>query len=643
MLQKPAPSSIQSAQPQAAWGLWVAAACTLAVVLTGTLATAPASAQTLPSPHTKIVLAEHAMVFDAAGTLTTVAMMQSQALTSQGAQNLTKYSYGFNAALETMELVDAYTLKKSGGKVPVAKDAITTQKGAIAQGFGATMPDWQVQQLTFPSVEQGDSVVWKTKKVRLKPSLPGWQSEQGFVIPAQDIDMARWTITAPVNQPLHIASSMPPAVSTTAGGQVMRQYEWSGKGRVLDTLQANTRVTYPHVLVSTLNQHEDVAKLFAKEVMRKAAPNDELELIVKTLILSKDTDEAKAQAIYDWVRKRIKYVALYMANDGWEPHDVAHILQKRYGDCKDHVTLMYAMLKIAGVPAQPVLVSTFNEFELDAIPNYGSFNHTVLYLPSIKRYLDPTASATPFSAIPGLLSGKPVVVADDKEAFIGRVPSIRADNNTLLVSTAMTIAANGSAKGTLSIESAGFAAVNLQNRLAQIPAGFSSLAVDEILRTSNLKGSGTLTYPKVNTDIEKQSLKTELEIMDLLREPTAGSAAVHPAVNIPVYILSNMGNHAQESREFGYSCNSMRMREEIDISYDAAYKLSRLPANFEAKIKGVSFTANYQTVGNRITGSRELLISHDSQYCSPQEYERRKGIMRQIQRHLRAPVLYAQD
>jgi predicted transglutaminase-like cysteine proteinase len=612
------------------------------VALAGALVS-PASAQTLPSPHTKIILAESAMAFDAAGTLTTVSTMQSQALTGQGAQNLTKYSYGFNVALETMELVEAYTLKKSGGKVQVAKDAITTQKGAIAQGVGATMPDWQVQQLTFPSVEQGDSVVWKTKKIRLKPSLPGWQSEQGFVIPMQDIDMARWTITAPENLPLHIASSMPPAVSTTSGGQMMRKYEWSGKGRVLDAMQANTRVTYPHVMVSTVSRHEDIAKLFAKEVMRKAAPNDELDLIVKTLILSKDTDEAKAQAIYDWVRKRIKYVALYMANDGWEPHDIAHILQKRYGDCKDHVTLMYAMLKIAGVPAQTVLVSTFNEFELDAIPSYGSYNHTILYLPSIKRYLDPTASSTPFSAIPGLLSGKPVVVADDKEAFIGRMPRIVAENNVLLVSTVMAVAANGSAKGTLSIDAAGFAAASLQNRLAQIPAGFSGSAVDEILRTSNFKGSGTLTYPKVNTDIEKQSLKAELEIADLLREPTAGSAAVHPSLNMPVYILSNMGNHAQESREFGYSCNSMRMREEMDITYDAAYKLSRLPANFEAKIQGVSFTATYQTTGNRITGSRELLISHDSQYCSPQEYERRKGIMRQIQRHLRAPVLYAQD
>jgi hypothetical protein len=583
------------------------------------------------------------MVFDAAGTLTTVSTLQSQALTSQGAQNLTKYSYGFNSALETMELVEAYTLKKSGGKVQVAKDAITTQKGAIAQGVGATMPDWQVEQLTFPSVEQGDSVVWKTKKIRLKPSLPGWQSEQGFVIPAQDIDMARWTISAPVNQPLHIASSLPPTVSTTTGGQVMRQYEWSGKGRVLDTLQANTRVTYPHVLVSTLNKHEDVAKLFAKEVIRKAAPNDELDLIVKTLILSKDTDEAKAQVIYDWVRKRIKYVALYMANDGWEPHDIAHILQKRYGDCKDHVTLMYAMLKIAGVPAQPVLVSTFNEFELDAIPSNGSFNHTILYLPSIKRYLDPTASATPFSAIPGALSGKPVVVADDKEAFVGRVPHIAADNNTLVVSTAMTIAADGSAKGTVNIDAAGFAAGSVQNQLSQIPSGFSGDAMAEILRSGNLKGTGSLTYPKINSDVQKQTAKAEVAISDLLREPTAGSFAVHPQLNFPVYILNNMGNHTQESREFGYSCNSMRMREEMDITYDAAYKLSRLPANFEAKIKGISFTATYQTTGNRITGSRELLISHDSQYCSPQEYERRKGIMRQIQRHLRAPVLYTQD
>ena len=575
--------------------------------------------------------------------MTSLVSLDSQALTANGAQTLTKYAYGFNAALETTELIEAYTLKKSGSKVPVDKDAITTQKGAIAQGLGATMPDWQIQQLTFPAVEAGDRVVWKIKKIKLKPSLPGWQSDQGFVIPSQDLDMARWTFTAPESLTLHFASSMQPTVSTTTDGQVQRQYEWSGKGRTLDAQQANTRVTYPHVLVSTLNQHEDVAKLFAKEVIRKAAPNAELELIVKTLILSKDTDEAKAQAIYDWVRKRIKYVALYMANDGWEPHDVAHILQKRYGDCKDHVTLMYAMLKIAGVASKPVLVNTFNEYALDAIPNAGSYNHTILYLPSIKRYLDPTASSTPFDSIPGLLSGKTVVVADDKEAFIGKIPVIKSADNTIAVATVMAIAADGSAKATVSVDAKGFAAASVQNRLSQIPVGFSGEAVAEILRSGNLRGSGTLTYPKVNTDIAKQSLVADLTILDLLREPSAGSMAVHPMVNIPVYILNNMGNHAQESREFGYSCNSASQREEFDVTYASAYKLSRVPTNFDAKIKGISFSATYQTTGNRITGTRELVIDHDSQYCSPQEYERRKGIMRQIQRHLRAPVLYTQD
>ena len=604
---------------------------------------AAAHAQTLPSPHTKIILAESTMSFDAAGGQTSVVSLDSQALTSSGAQTLTKYAYGFNAALETVELLEAYTLKKSGSKVPVDKDAITTQKGAIAAGFGATMPDWQVQQLTFASVEIGDRVVWKIKKVKLKPSLPGWQSDQGFVMPSQDLDMARWTITAPQSLTLHIASSMQPTVSTTAGGMLQRSYEWTGKGRTLDTQQANTRVTYPHVLVSTLSKHEDVARLFAKEVISKAAPNAELDLIVKTLILSKETDEAKAIAIYDWVRKSIKYVALYMANDGWEPHDLAHILQKRYGDCKDHVTLMYAMLKLAGIVSQPVLVSTFNEYALDAIPTVGTYNHTILYLPSIKRYLDPTASSTPFDSVPGLLSGKPVVVADDKEAFIGQIPVIKAQDNDIQVSTVMAIAADGSAKGKVSVDAKGFAAANVQNRLAQIPEGFSGAAVTEILRSGNLRGSGTLTYPKVNTDIQKQTLVADLTITDLLREPTAGSAAVHPMVNIPVYILNNMGNHAQDSREFGYSCNSMRQREDIDVTYDTAYKLSRPPANFEAKIKGITFNATYQTVGNRITGTRELVIDHDSQYCSPQEYERRKGIMRQIQRHLRAPLLYTQD
>lgn len=601
------------------------------------------SSQTLPTPHLKVNRFETVVEFQTAQRMVTQTVIEREALTAEGAQSLTKYTTGFNSALEKLEIVEAYTLKKSGQKIIVEKDAVTAQKGLVSQGLGVTLPEWEQRQISYPSLDVGDRVYIKTIRTTEKPPLKGWSSMADFAWPSADFDQVIWTIKAPSNMPLYISSSLNPSVSTTSADQTVRSYMWNWKGRVMDANPANTRIAVPFVLASTLESHEQVGRLFAEQVIAKAVPTDELRTLVQTQIKGLDTDEKKAKALYDWVRKEIKYVALYLSNGGWEPHDVAHILGKRYGDCKDHVTLLYAMLSLAGISSQPVLINTLNEYQLDALPVVGAYNHTILYIPSLQRFIDPTASSTPFHAVPWQISGKPVIVADAQKGYRAQVPSIRDTDNTLSVKTKFDISSDGSAKGTIDLNGTGYAATVLQDRLAQIPAGFNSAALDKILQGSNLNGKGFLTFPTVNRDIQVQTASFELDIKNLLREPTAGSLVAHPGINMPIYILNNMGNHNQESREFGYFCLATRLIEEFAVQFDSKFKIMRPPTDLTVGIEGIRFTASYQFANNRLSGTRELVISKDGQYCSAQEYDRRKTAMRQIVRHLRAPILYSQD
>ena len=56
-----------------------------------------------------------------------------------------------------------------------------------------------------------------------------------------------------------------------------------------------------------------------------------------------------ARAIYDWVAVNIRYVAVYLdVNDGWIPHSATEVLHNGYGDCKDHVAIMQALLAARG-------------------------------------------------------------------------------------------------------------------------------------------------------------------------------------------------------------------------------------------------------------------------------------------------------
>ena len=606
------------------------------------LAITYAVAQTLPSAHIKVRRAEATFQFKTLDQQISDVLIEQEALSAQGAQSMVKTTRGFNSALQKLELVEAYTLKKSGEKIPVNKDAISIQRGFVAPGTGVTMPEWEVHQWTFSSVDVGDSTVVRYRASTLKAPLPGWQSTADFLWPAMDIDKVVWRIEAPQEMALQVKSSLSPTVSGTSAGLSIWQFESSMKGRSIDANPSSTRAAVPYVMASTIADSRTVADLFAKAVLDKSKSTDEIKQLATKITSGMTDDEQKARALYDWVRKEIKYVAFYLANGGWEPHDTAYILQKRYGDCKDHVTLLNALLTAVGIQSEPVLINTLNEYVPDPLP-VQSYNHTILYITSLKRYVDPTASNIPFDAVPWNASGKPVVRSNGTVSAADRVPVMTAQSNTVSVKTRMAIAADGSAKASLELITTGNAASLMQDRLEQIPAGFAGSFMQQILQSSNLKGSGALNFDKVNRDIQKQVASAEYEIKDLLREPAAGSVITHPSVNLPVYIMSSVGNPTQETREFAYACNSITSKEEFEVTYDPKYQLTRLPVDTNIRIDGIEFTAVYKFVNNVLTGSRSFILSHPSQECTPQEYLRRKGAIAKIARHLRAPMLYSQN
>ena len=90
----------------------------------------------------------------------------------------------------------------------------------------------------------------------------------------------------------------------------------------------------------------------------------------------------QAHRIYDWVSEHIRYVAVYLGNGGYVPHDAASILDSGYGDCKDHVVLLEALLKARGIASIPVLINSANRYWAPEAATSGLFNHVLSTCPS---------------------------------------------------------------------------------------------------------------------------------------------------------------------------------------------------------------------------------------------------------------------
>lgn len=568
--------------------------------------------------------------------------MEEEALSDQGAQGLTKYTRMYNKALSKVEVLEAYTLKADGRKLPVGPDGLQMQSGMASAGTGASWPDAEVIQITFPNVQKGDRVAWKIRTDQHTPPLPGWASLQEYLPPLVDYDSVHVRIEAPQGLELKVAAQGLPLVPSTSGTTAVWESQARLAASVIDNTPYNTLATYPRLLASTVGTSKELAARFARGFNAKAVAGDKLRELAQQITAGKHGTRDKAAAIHDWMRSNIRYVAVYLATGGWVPHDIDWILANGYGDCKDKALLEVALLKAVDIEAVPVLINTSNEYLLPD-PATG-FNHCIVYIPSLQLFADPTDNRIPFGFLSLADSGKPAAVALAEGARIVRTPVLVPEGNRIAVKTVLAIDAMGKASGSVEVQAEGMAATELQDRLAALPEGMNAIAVQKLLEADQWRGRGRADYPAVQRERQSQTLAIrDLEIDNLLNDPESGSINPQPRLAMPIYAIRHTGNYGAASRSYAMACTPIHVREEAELRFDPAYKLLRIPPDFrEDGPDGIRFEAHYTRDGNTVKTTRELTLSQPRQYCTPEQYALRKPAMDRILKNLRSTVLFEQ-
>ncbi len=129
------------------------------------------------------------------------------------------------------------------------------------------------------------------------------------------------------------------------------------------------------------------------------------------------------------------------------PHDADVVLANRMGDCKDHTTLLQALLAVKGIASTPTLINSDDAYTLPEAPCIEAFNHVITYIPSLDLYAD---STSPLHVVRGIadrgmrasLSSRPSTTR------VSNTPRCRNGRTTAMISTTvMKINADGSAEG----------------------------------------------------------------------------------------------------------------------------------------------------------------------------------------------------
>lgn len=183
--------------------------------------------------------------------------------------------------------------------------------------------------------------------------------------------------------------------------------------------------------VSTYETWDEVGRWYWNLIREQLVVDDKIrQAVADTLkaLPETATDRDKARALYAHVVRSTRYVGLEFGIHGYKPYRTTEVYERRFGDCKDKASLLKVMLGEAGIDSHLVLIRTRDQGRLEERPaSLSSFNHAIVYVPSLNLYLDGTAEWSGPDELPnGDQAATLLIVKDGKGADFVRTSPVSA-------------------------------------------------------------------------------------------------------------------------------------------------------------------------------------------------------------------------
>jgi hypothetical protein len=177
-------------------------------------------------------------------------------------------------------------------------------------------------------------------------------------------------------------------------------------------------------------------------------PETEIASQVEALAKGESDVLSKVDALYTYVSRQIRYVAIEIGIGGFQPHLPADVYKNKYGDCKDKATLLISMLNKIGLRGYPALVGTRGDVEADpTAPTLATFDHMIVELPvpanlrsAVEKFpaydsrnqilwMDPTSEKDPLGQVPEMDQGVFALIAYPERGDLQRIPEVPPERN----------------------------------------------------------------------------------------------------------------------------------------------------------------------------------------------------------------------
>jgi transglutaminase-like putative cysteine protease len=530
-------------------------------------------------------------------------------LTQRGLRAGERATSSFYADKQKLEVLEAWVDQPDGTRMQVPQSAIFTRPSAASQnapGFNGSL----TTTVLFPQLREGSRTHVKWRRTQLTPALLGFnawsQAPMDWAIVHDET-----VIVAPESVKLHWRTRGAVTVSDTVqdGRRVITASLGAQEPQEPERSSVAASDFQPVFLATSLPDLEELGAIYHRQSQAQAAVTPTIAARAARIV-GTQTGLPAARAIYNWVTTNIRYVAIYMnPNDGWVPHAADDVLAAGYGDCKDHVVLMQALLAASGIESEAGIVDWGSRTADMPLWVPGQFNHAIIYLPAFDHYANPTDPFASFDALDRRLAGKTVVLATE-HGRVARTPAAIPGGYSYAIDSTVTLGSDGSIAGSAAITTS----ASLDGRLRATVAGASSMTdlAERLLAGTPEGGYGVLSSS------DPRALDTRFQAVVTWTSPHGISFQGHdayprvpagpdiePASRLRAKLSSNGQRRHPLLADVGDYLWQTRMVLQPGLD------VTRLPADTDIATTAGRYIATYRRDGRDLVIRRNLVIDHD--------------------------------
>jgi hypothetical protein len=383
-------------------------------------------------------------------------------LNERGARQRSEESFEYRFLSEDLEIRYFQIRKKDGTLVKVETGQIE-RPGDLPDGVPRF--DYNEKRVRVPGLVPGDLIEYDVVYVIHRPLGPG-QFYVAYNFSLGDVTDEQLSVEVPRHRNVKL-KTIPGVKFWETGDAIWEVYHW----RKIDLETNLVRVTpfvparTPDVQVSSFANWQEVGRWYAGVQADKRKSTSEIKRKADELTTGLSSDLEKVEALYNFAAKKIRYISLVsLGIGGYEPHSGDETIRNGYGDCKDKVALLAALLESQGLRGSSVLISADRKIDLD-IPSPWPFDHVIMmmHLGGQTIWMDPSAAVLPFRMLSYQMRGQQgLVIPPDGEPHFETTPSEAPMPNTWVEEVDGKVGDDGSLQATVTITARGDAELGIR-------------------------------------------------------------------------------------------------------------------------------------------------------------------------------------